>query len=466
MHSNFSHKLCEAVDDMNSASFTTVAVQRWLSLRQDAATILLVITMGVLVIVQRQTQNPSISGLVLSLMLSAVQVIQVVVREWADVEAAMNSTERLHAYATTLPQEIDDTTAPPAHWPQSGEVDFSRTRMRYREGLPEALKGVNLRIKGGEHVAIVGRTGAGKSSIVNALFRLTDLSGGSVAIDGKSIAQVPLGDLRSGALSIIPQETALFSGTVRSNLDPFEDYSDEVIWDALKTAGLDHALHPSDMIHDQGANLSLGQKQLLALARVLTRNSRIVVCDEATAALDTETDDHIQRTMRRAFRNKTVICIAHRLRTVLWYDRICVMDAGQVAELGSPLELFRIEGGIFNQMCTKLSITEQQIMAATSLARSENKAPLIDLALPSPNIEVDFGNLTFNSLDERVEDEPQDYFGAWEGRRGRRMSRMRSMRSPSPEYVRRGRLYRSPVSSWVLWEAAVGRESIVRNLDY
>lgn len=449
MHSNFSLKLSDAMDDMNSAVFTTLAVQRWLSLRQDAATILLVLTMGILVIVYRQSQKPSISGLVLSLMLAAMQVIQVVVREWSDVESAMNSTERLHAYATTLPQEMDDTSKPPAKdWPQTGEVHFSNTRMRYRPGLPEALKGVDLRIRGGEHVAIVGRTGAGKSSIVNGLFRLTEVSGGSISIDGSNISQVPLQDLRGGALSIIPQESTLFSGTVRSNIDPFDAYSDATIWDALRTAGLHHTLHPSDVVRDQGANLSLGERQLLALARVLTCNSRILVCDEATAALDTETDDHIQRTMRLAFHNRTVLCIAHRLRTVLWYDRICVMDGGQVAELGSPLALFQTEGGIFRQMCVKLGITEEQILGATEVTQVAEKAPSIEMSLPSPSIEVDFDLSSFSSTDIAPEVEP--------------VARVRQ-RSRRGRHAMPSSIYRSSVASWAVWEeGALGWESVVR----
>ncbi|ORY13587.1 hypothetical protein BCR34DRAFT_599760 [Clohesyomyces aquaticus] len=454
MHASFSEKLCDATDDMNSASFTTIAIQRWLSLRQDAATILLVLTMGVIVIIKRHSENPAISGLVLSLMLSSVQVIQVVVREWADVESAMNSTERLYAYANNLPQEMDDTFNPPAEdWPKSGEVSFSETRMRYRPGLPEALKGVNLHIKGGEHVAIVGRTGAGKSSIVNALFRLTELSGGQVFIDGNDISQVPLQDLRSDALSIIPQETALFSGTVRSNLDPFDELADSTIWEALKGAGLDRTMHPSDIVHDQGSNFSLGQRQLLALSRVLTRNSRIVVCDEATAALDTETDDHIQRTMRRAFRNRTVLCIAHRLRTVLWYDRICVMDAGRVAELGTPLELYRAHDGIFREMCLKLGISEQQVIAAAELAHADERAPLIDVHLPDPYLEVDFENLRFGDKDWEEKRKPRARSRPPLGRRRRAWSGSRGWREES-------------VASWVVWENYMDRELLRRQKRY
>lgn len=465
MQPTFLLKVLKAADDANGASFTTLAVQRWLGLRQDAATIVLVLVMGCLVIVDRQSQEPSISGLVLSLMLANVQVIQVVVREWSDVESAMNSTERLHAYASSLPQEPDDASIPPAkEWPQKGEVRFSDTRMRYRPGLPEALKGVNLHVRGGEHVAIVGRTGAGKSSIVNSLFRLTELSGGSVSIDGNDIAHVPQQYLRGDALSIIPQESLLFSGTVRSNLDPFDEHTDEDIWHALRSAGLDRTMHPSDVVHGQGSNMSLGERQLLALARVLMRQTRILVCDEATAALDTETDDYIQRTMQRAFRNRTVLCIAHRLRTVLWYDRICVMDAGQVAELGTPLELFRTDGGIFRQMCVRVGITEEQISSAADvgdeiekaplvrLGSREDTAPAIQMKFPSPLMAFDPGSLAVT----------EDNLAA---PASESVVRVRERSRPGRRFVPSS-IYSSSIASWTEWEAtSLGLDGFVRSLS-
>jgi ATP-binding cassette subfamily C (CFTR/MRP) protein 1 len=474
MHYHFSQKLCEAADDLNSATFTTFAVQRWLSLRQDAAAILLVTVMGVLVLVNRHSQNPAISGLVLSLMLSAVQVIQVVVREWSDVESALNSTERLYEYAHKIPQEPDDSVDPPIEgWPRHGRVEFAEARMRYRPGLPEALKGVNLHISGGEHVAIVGRTGAGKSSIVNALFRLTELSGGSVSIDGHDISQVSLQDLRSHALSIIPQETALFAGTIRSNLDPFDELPDSTIWEALKGAGLDRIVHPSDIVQEEGTNFSLGQKQLLAVARVLTRTSRIVVCDEATAALDTETDDQIQATMHRAFRNRTVLCIAHRLRTVLWYDRICVMDAGRVAEVDTPLRLYQKQDGIFREMCMKVGITEDQIMHATQLSRVDVMTPLLELSLPSARFEIDWDNLefpirenerSFRSPGNMVEFIPMTHREQGE-RRAKPRPRPRSKLPPRRlRSVRSSSRYSGSAVSWSEWESVFERDRIVSSV--
>ncbi|KAI1344554.1 P-loop containing nucleoside triphosphate hydrolase protein [Xylariaceae sp. FL0016] len=375
-HDTFSETLCHSIDDMNSATFLSSAIQRWLNLRLDLLGVAFLLVMGIFVIVDRDTRNPSTSGLVMSLTINAIQVLQVVVREWADVENAMNSTERIYSYAHSVPQESDITTeltqAEPApfSWPRDGEITFSSARMRYRPGLPEALKGLNMTIHGGERMAIVGRTGAGKSSIVNALFRLTELSGGHIEIDGQDISRLRLQDLRS-KLSIIPQDTTLFSGTVRTNLDPFDTLSDAELWGAIRTAGLQDALHLSDVVEDEGANLSLGQKQLLALARVLVRQNRIVICDEATAALDPETDERIQKTMRTAFADKTVIYIAHRLRSVLTFDRICVMDHGQVAELGTPMELFEKKGGIFRDMCIRDGITKELVILAAKIVKEQ-----------------------------------------------------------------------------------------------
>ena len=196
------------------------------------------------------------------------------------------------------------------------------------------------------------------------------MSSGQILIDGVDIGTIGLYELRS-RLAIIPQDPTLFHGTVRYNLDPFEKYADLELWSALRQAGLvdgsiDNASKRLDletMVEEEGSNFSLGQRQLMALARALVRGSQIIVCDEATSSIDFETDRKIQRSMLEGFKGKTLLCIAHRLKTVIAYDRICVMDGGRIAELDTPLALFdKIEGGIFRSMCEKSGIQREDVV--------------------------------------------------------------------------------------------------------
>ncbi|EGE02097.1 ABC multidrug transporter [Trichophyton equinum CBS 127.97] len=384
----FTKRLQKAVDNMDSAYFLTFSNQRWLTVRLDAVGWLMVFVTSILVVTSRFNVDPSISGLVLSFILSISQLLQFTVRQLAEVENSMNATERIHYYGTKLEEEA------PLHlrqmdenWPQSGQITFKNVEMRYRAGLPLVLQGLNLDIKGGERVGIVGRTGAGKSSIMSALFRLTELSGGSIMIDGIDISTIGLHDLRS-RLAIIPQDPALFRGTVRSNLDPFNEHTDLELWSALRQSHLinenennndienngkgtallesDHQpqqqqkIHLDTAVEEEGLNFSLGQRQLMALARALVRGSRIIVCDEATSSVDFETDQKIQETMAVGFKGKTLLCIAHRLRTIINYDRICVMDQGRIAEMDTPLNLWET-GGLFRGMCERSGIVKSDL---------------------------------------------------------------------------------------------------------
>lgn len=379
----FSKSIRDAIDEMNSAYFLTFANQRWLSVRLDLIGNLLVFVVGILVVTSRFSINPSTGGLVLSYILSIVQMIQFTVRQLAEVENNMNSTERIHYYGTMIdeeaPSHLPDRELSPG-WPQQGQIEFKDVDMRYRAGLPLVLTSLNLKVEGGERIGIVGRTGAGKSSIMSTLFRLVELSGGSITIDGIDIATIGLNDLRS-RLAIIPQDPTLFRGTVRSNLDPFNAYDDLQLWSALRQANLvgaeissngdgeaaapevdSHQAHSrrfdlDSPVEEEGLNFSLGQRQLMALARALVRNARIIVCDEATSSVDMQTDLQIQRTMATAFRGRTVLCIAHRLKTIISYDRIVVMDKGMVAEVGTPLQLWH-QDGIFTSMCHRSKIVE------------------------------------------------------------------------------------------------------------
>ena len=371
----FRKRLRDAIDDMDSAYFLTFANQRWLSVRLDAIGNILVFTTGILVVTSRFNVSPSIAGLVLSYILAIVQMIQFTVRQLAEVENKMNATERIHYYGSQLDEEAPlKLKEVPDSWPHAGAVTFDNVQMRYRAELPLVLQGLNFQIQGGERIGIVGRTGAGKSSIMSALFRITELSGGQIKIDDIDIATVGLHDLRS-RLAIIPQDPTLFKGTIRSNLDPFNEHDDLALWSALRKADLVGAeqaisdrpgtanedsganrIHLDSVVEEEGLNFSLGQRQLMALARALVRNSQIIVCDEATSSVDFETDAKIQRTMATGFKGKTVLCIAHRLKTIINYDRICVMDKGGIAEMDEPVRLYHRGDGIFRGMCTKSGI--------------------------------------------------------------------------------------------------------------
>ncbi|KAK2795862.1 hypothetical protein FQN51_000345 [Onygenales sp. PD_10] len=394
LQDQFVSRLRAAIDNMDSAYFLTFSNQRWLSIRLDAIGYMVVFVTGILVVTSRFNVSPSISGLVLSYILAISQMMQFTIRCLADVENSMNATERIHHYGTELDEE-----APPhlieldSQWPQTGAISFSEVQMRYRAGLPLVLQGLNMDIRGGERIGIVGRTGAGKSSIMSALFRITELSGGSIKIDGIDIATIGLNDLRA-RLAIIPQDPALFRGTVRSNIDPFNEHTDLELWSALRQAHLvspetttaketppssdpidDQApsptanqpqqrIHLDTVVEEEGLNFSLGQRQLMALARALVRDSRIIVCDEATSSVDFETDRKIQETMAQGFRGKTLLCIAHRLRTIIHYDRICVMDQGRIGEMDVPLKLWERNDGIFRGMCDRSGIGREDFLGS------------------------------------------------------------------------------------------------------
>ncbi|RPA94274.1 hypothetical protein L873DRAFT_1442024 [Choiromyces venosus 120613-1] len=325
LQDRFVAEIHKAIDGMDSAYFITFANQRWLSLRLDVIGNLLVFTTAILVVTSRFSVNPSIGGVVLSYILQIVMLLQWMIRQLAEVENAMNATERIYFYGNSLPSEAElHKGAIRPSWPEHGEITMHNVEMRYRDGLPLVLKGFSMHVNGGERIGIVGRTGAGKSSIMSGLFRLVELSGGSIEIDGVDISKIGLHDLRS-KLAIIPQDPTLFRGTVRSNLDPFGKHTDEELWGALRQANLVEDA-PADgavasgritldgVVDEEGTNFSLGQRQLMALARALVRGSRIIVCDEATSSVDIETDRKIQRAIVKGFEGRTLLCIAHRLR--------------------------------------------------------------------------------------------------------------------------------------------------------
>ncbi|CAG2174973.1 unnamed protein product [Oppiella nova] len=235
-----------------------------------------------------------------------------------------------------------------------GGIVFSNYSTKYRQELHLVLKNITLDVKPRERLAIVGRTGAGKSSLALGLFRLIEATDGTVSIDGIDCSTIGLHDLRS-RLTVIPQEPVLFAGSLRHNLDPLDQWSDKEIWSALESAHLKTFVESlkSGLNHEisiDGENVSVGQKQLVCLARALLRRTRVLVLDEATAAVDMETDDLIQKTIREEFDSSTVVTIAHRLNSIRDYDKVLVLDNGSIAEFGSPEQLLTDNNSIFYSM--------------------------------------------------------------------------------------------------------------------
>ncbi|CAE7200833.1 unnamed protein product [Rhizoctonia solani] len=376
------------MDLENRAYWITTTNQRWLSLRLDFLGSLLLLAVSLLCVGARFTISPAQTGVVVSYMLTIQASFGWAVRQSAEVENNMNGVERIVFYAREIEQEASHDSHPgepdSSAWPPAGEIIIQDAVARYRPELPSVLNGLSLDIRGGEHIGIVGRTGAGKSTVTQALFRMMELSSGAITIDGIDIGKLGLRKLRS-ALTIIPQDPLLFSGTLRYNLDPFSAYDDARLWDALRRA---HLVEPSksntsiekasetdsssgrftlDMqIQDEGSNLSVGERSLVSLARALVRDTKIVLMDEATASVDYKTDRNIQLTIQEEFKNKTLLCIAHRLQTIIGYDKICVIDNGRVAEFDTPAKLFENKDSIFYGMCKSSGITPEDIINVTS----------------------------------------------------------------------------------------------------
>ncbi|XP_064537333.1 multidrug resistance-associated protein 1 isoform X2 [Drosophila montana] len=344
------------VDKNQVCKYPSLIANRWLAVRLEMVGNLIILFASLFAVLGGQT-NPGLVGLSVSYALQVTQTLNWLVRMSSDIETNIVSVERIKEYGETKQEaawELDEDKKKPKNWPEDGRVEFKDFQVRYREGLELVLRGVSFNINGGEKVGIVGRTGAGKSSLTLALFRIIESAGGKILIDGIDIATMGLHMLRS-RLTIIPQDPVLFSGSLRSNLDPFEVKTDDELWKALElshlkafakslTAGLNHE------ISEGGENLSVGQRQLVCLARALLRKTKVLVLDEATAAVDLETDDLIQKTIRSEFRECTVLTIAHRLNTILDSDKVIVLDKGQITEFAAPNALLADPKSAFYSM--------------------------------------------------------------------------------------------------------------------
>ncbi|KAL6109911.1 abcc6 [Pungitius sinensis] len=359
--SRFVREADRHVDRNQEAYFPRFVATRWLAVNLEFLGNLLVLAAAILAVRGRDHLSPGIVGLAVTHSLQVTGILSWIVRSWTDVENNIVSVERVKEYDSTEKEEaqaLEDNKLP-TDWPATGNLQFEDYGLRYRNDLDWALNNICVNIQDREKVGIVGRTGAGKSSLALGIFRILEAAKGRIFIDGINIAEIGLHDLRS-RITIIPQDPVLFSGSLRMNLDPFDVCSDDDLWKALELAHLSSfvSMLPQKLNHqccEGGEDLSLGQRQLLCLARALLRKTRILVLDEATAAVDLKTDQLIQSTIRTQFDDCTVLTIAHRLNTIMDYNRVIVMDRGYIAEIDSPSELIRLQG-FFYQMCAEAGL--------------------------------------------------------------------------------------------------------------
>lgn len=349
----FYAELLKRVDKTQAIKLTNLASNRWLSYRLELMANLATFVTAVLCVAGRDHLNGGQVGLSVMYALDITFYLNLLVVRICSLQTDTVSVERVKEYSHLEPEApwTIEETKPKKEWPDSGQIEFKKFSMRYREGHQLIIKGISCLIKAKEKVGIVGRTGAGKSSLSLSLFRLIEAASGEIAIDGHCIADMGLHDVRT-KLTILPQDPVLFSGSIRMNLDPFDCYSDDEIWLALEQSHMKEKIQALDngiyyCCDEGGKNFSVGQRQLLCLSRTLLHKTKILILDEATASVDMRTDDLIQQTIRAHFNDCTIMTIAHRLNTIMDYDRIMILDAGEIKEFDSPKKLFQDETSIF-----------------------------------------------------------------------------------------------------------------------
>ncbi|KAI9826732.1 MAG: hypothetical protein M1819_007277 [Sarea resinae] len=355
------------LDNHASSNWYIWCFNRWLGIRLGVTGALFSIVVSAVIVLTKGV-DAALAGFALSFALDYTKAVTWTLRQYAQLELSMNSTERIIEYCGLATEDQSGEDAPAA-WPAEGRLEVDDLVVSYAEDLPPVLKGVTFAVEKNQRVGVIGRTGAGKSSLTLALFRFLQARQGSIFIDGIDISKLKLSDVRS-RLAIIPQDPVLFSGTVRSNLDPFDEHQDYELHDALKRVHLVQAQNsdsPSTAagqpkvninvfesllspISEGGLNLSQGQRQLLCLARAIVSRPKIMLLDEATSAVDMTTDALIQTSIREEFTNSTLLVIAHRLSTVVDFDRILVMSDGRVVEYDEPRKLFAAKGEFWHMV--------------------------------------------------------------------------------------------------------------------
>lgn len=357
----------EYLDDNSSAWFMFASSTRAFALWVDMICVLYIFIVTFSFLIFKDNYQSGDVGLAILHCLSIIGSTQYNIRQTVTLENQMTSVEKIMDYCKVPEEENANLEKKTVNstWPKNGGIKFKNFSMKYSEIGSHILKNINIEIKPMEKVGIVGRTGAGKSSLIQALFRLA-VNKGIVEIDNVDISELALEDLRS-KISIIPQDPVLFSGTLKYNLDPFDNYKDDDLWRVLKQVELeDYVLSlPSKLlceIQNGGSNFSMGQRQMVCLARALLCKNKILILDEATANVDPETDKLIQNTIRSEFKDCTVLTIAHRLNTIMESDRVLVMSAGEAIEFASPVDLLERDGGTFRQLVDQTGSSNARLL--------------------------------------------------------------------------------------------------------
>jgi len=375
----FIEKFYSAVDANSSAMLNYVSAQRWLGSRIEMMGAFIVFVPLLLVCCLNNVLELSsgLVGLLITGSMNFTLALSFLVDFFGDAEASITAIERVDAMSE-VPQEADwetaSTTSLDSEWPRTGKLEFDNVCMRYRPDLPLALNGLTFSCPANSLVGVVGRTGAGKSSLTATLFRLVEVESGSIALDGIDLSLLGLADVRGRehGMTIIPQDPFLSGRTVRECLDPLQRSTDADILAAIAAVSL--KLLPESPIEEGGANLSVGERQLLNLASALLSKPKLLVLDEATASIDGATDALIQRMLRTKFPDTTLLTIAHRLNTIMDYDCILVMDAGTAAEFGSPSELLA-QNGLFAELVDATGPESSQALrqiASDACSRTES----------------------------------------------------------------------------------------------
>ncbi|CAL5091324.1 unnamed protein product [Urochloa decumbens] len=351
------------MDNLSRPSLYNAAAMEWLCFRLDILSFFIFsFTLTLLVSSPAALINPKTAGLAVTYGLSLNMLQGWAIAILCSLENRMISVERILQYMN-IPSEPPLTISesrPNCQWPTEGEIELHNLHVRYAPQLPFVLKGLTCTLPGGKKTGIVGRTGGGKSTLIQALFRIVDPSIGQVLIDGTDICTIGLHDLRT-RLSIIPQDPVMFQGTLRSNIDPLGEYSDEQIWEALDSCHLGDEVRKNELkldstVTESGKNWSAGQRQLVCLGRVILKRRKILILDEATSSVDPITDNLIQKTFKRQFAECTMITIAHRITSVLDSDKVLLLDNGEIAEHDTPAKLLVDSSSLFSKLVSEYTM--------------------------------------------------------------------------------------------------------------